>query len=346
MSEPLPKTWQEALPYVAWIGLVISCFLVFITKLIERSYGEALVSLLIGICITAIALHSKDWLARTNPNWVYVASAVVAVSLTMSPFIEEKRWPFSMWFPTPPTTDQIADAVAQKITPLAQSPPKADQIVEAITNKLDKLPTADEIANAISAKEKPVNPPGANDSQRTNLQNQLSQVAQNRDSLGVQLNAITAELNKTEAQLPQKSPLLGIDDTRRMQIIQSMSELTRDERCSASIAIGDELTGKQHYRTISPGHVDENKADILISELRSALDYSGWIFGQSSKSFFPPGVSIIVAQPSGHIRECALRLKDLLDSLGVQPVNMKVEDSPDLTACHCFEMTVGRLEKP
>jgi hypothetical protein len=38
MSEPLPKTWQEALPYVAWIGLVISCFLVFTTKLVERSY--------------------------------------------------------------------------------------------------------------------------------------------------------------------------------------------------------------------------------------------------------------------------------------------------------------------
>ena len=174
----------------------------------------------------------------------------------------------------------------------------------------------------------------------------LSQATQDRDRVTAQLNGTIGELDKTKAQLPQKSSLLGIDDIRRMQIIKTMSELTREDRCSVAVAIGDDTTGKQHYPTISPGHIDENKADILVSELRSALDYSGWIFGQSSKSFFPPGVSIIVGQPSGHIRECALRLRDLLDSFGVQPVNMKVEDSPDLTACHCFEMTVGRLEKP
>lgn len=145
MSEPLPKTWQEALPYVAWIGLVISCFLVFITKLVERSYGEALVSLLFGICIAAIALHSKDWLARTNPNWVYIASALVVVFLIMSPFVEEKRWPFSAWFPAAATPDQVAEAIANRLS----ASPSADEIADAVIRKGQRPPTADEIADVL-----------------------------------------------------------------------------------------------------------------------------------------------------------------------------------------------------
>lgn len=65
------------------------------------------------------------------------------------------------------------------------------------------------------------------------------------------------------------------------------------------------------------------------------------------KSFFPPGVTVIAGAPRGHERECALHLKDLLDSLNVSPVTMTIdENNQDLTACKCVEVVLGKLDKP
>jgi hypothetical protein len=124
MSEAsTPKNWWEAISaHVVWGALVFTCFLVFVEKLLERDYGTALAALLLGLGIAAVALHSKTWLERTNPNWAYAAALALVLALTLSPFIEEKRWPFSAWVRSSgpavivhdysPTTDDIAKAIA------------------------------------------------------------------------------------------------------------------------------------------------------------------------------------------------------------------------------------------
>jgi hypothetical protein len=133
---PLPKTWQEAPPYIAWGAIVVACFLVFIERLVAASYGEALAALIIGIAATAVALHSKDWLARTNPNWMYVAALLFVATLILWPNLEQRRWPFSAWFRLAPTAEQIATAIALKIPQSSISIPTADQIAEAVVARL------------------------------------------------------------------------------------------------------------------------------------------------------------------------------------------------------------------
>src|SRR6202171_3103712 len=90
-----PKTWWEAISsHVVWGSLVFTCFLVFIEKLIEQHYGQALAALILGFGIAAVALHSKAWLERTNPNWAFAGLLLAVLTLVEMPFIEQRRWPF------------------------------------------------------------------------------------------------------------------------------------------------------------------------------------------------------------------------------------------------------------
>jgi uncharacterized membrane protein YdcZ (DUF606 family) len=83
MSEDKPpKSWPEFASTWTWGGLVFTCAFVFIEKLVEQSYGQALLSLILGLGIGAVALHSKSWLEQTSPNWIY-AAAVIAFDLPL-----------------------------------------------------------------------------------------------------------------------------------------------------------------------------------------------------------------------------------------------------------------------
>ncbi len=145
MSEAsTPKTWWEAWSsHVVWGALVFTCFLVFIEKLIEQHFGQALSAFLLGLGIVAVALHSKTWLERTNPNWVYAGAFAAVLALILSPLVEEKRWPLSAWFQSSgaPSADQIAAAVV-KILPkqsAASSPSSVGVIEKATAPILDEL---------------------------------------------------------------------------------------------------------------------------------------------------------------------------------------------------------------
>ena len=120
MSEAsTPKNWWEAWSsHIVWGGLVFTCFFVFIEKLVERDWGSALAALLLGLGIAAVALHSKAWLERTNPNWACAGALALVLALILSPFIEEKRWPFSAWFPATPSETDIAKAVQKATDPI------------------------------------------------------------------------------------------------------------------------------------------------------------------------------------------------------------------------------------
>jgi hypothetical protein len=109
-----------------------------------------------------------------------------------------------------------------------------------------------------------------------------------------------------------------------------MSPLTKGNPCIAAVA--------------SP---DGSGSLNVFDELRVPLGDAGWILTQASKSFFPPGVTIFYGAPSGHNRECALQLKDLLDSLKIDPVTMTLqEDSQELAQCKCIEVVLGKLDRP
>lgn len=62
--------------------------------------------------------------------------------LVFSPFVEEKRWPFSAWFPASPTAEEIAAAIIPKL-----QQPKLPTMT---------LPTADQIGNAVVEKLQPI----------------------------------------------------------------------------------------------------------------------------------------------------------------------------------------------
>lgn len=118
----MPRNWREWRPWIAWGGLVIAFCFAFVDRLVQQHYGEALIALLGGLAVSVVALHSKAWLERTNPNWAYAGALALLLAVFLSPFIEEKRWPFSAWFPnlvhdhgTPQQVDEKMAALQGKL---------------------------------------------------------------------------------------------------------------------------------------------------------------------------------------------------------------------------------------
>src|ERR1700737_952833 len=115
-----PKNWKDATHNITWGALVLTCFFVFIEKLVEQIYGQALAALVLGLAIMAVALHSKTWLERTNPNCVFGAFTVLLMAIVLAPFVEQRRWPFSgsnapqapVVIHEPPSAEDIAKATA------------------------------------------------------------------------------------------------------------------------------------------------------------------------------------------------------------------------------------------
>jgi hypothetical protein len=200
------------------------------------------------------------------------------------------------------------------------------------------LPTAEDIKEAINAEHKRAanaqsQQAAADQTQISKLQSELAAATNRRDNLQRSLEETTSLLNAARAQVGPQSPLLGLDYAKKWNILVAMNLLTKNSPCSAAIA--------------SDSTNDGQKSIAVFAEAREVLDNSGWTFGQASKSFFPPGITIIAGAPRGHERECALHLKDLLDSLNVGPVTMTIdESSQDLTACKCVEVVLGKLDKP
>jgi hypothetical protein len=99
MSEgPFPKTIREAIPCFTWGAVIFTFFLVFVEKLVEQAFGQALAALVGGLVVAAMALHSGVWLQRTNPNWAFAAALALLFAVISMPWVEQKRWPFSAWF--------------------------------------------------------------------------------------------------------------------------------------------------------------------------------------------------------------------------------------------------------
>ena len=83
---------------ITWAVVITAFIVAFVNKLVEGAYGQALVALICGGILTAAALHSKTWLRKTNPNWMFAAALALLFAIISAPWVEQKRWPFSAWF--------------------------------------------------------------------------------------------------------------------------------------------------------------------------------------------------------------------------------------------------------
>jgi len=144
----MPKNWKEARPQIVWAGLVAGFFFAFADRLVEQQYGQAIFALLSGLTVSAVALHSKTWLDRTNPNWAYGAFLALLLAIVLSPFVEQHRWPFSTVFHDAPTAEDIAtatapiqaqlDAAQKTIGDLKKTPPAPIGDVSKLTAEREK----------------------------------------------------------------------------------------------------------------------------------------------------------------------------------------------------------------
>ncbi len=185
-DEKPPKNWWEFASNWTWGGLVSTCAVVFIERLVEQNYGQALFALILGLGIGAVALHSKTWLERTNPNWIYAACLAAVLSILLLPNIEEKRWPISAWF-APARVSDVDIASVRK-----------QQLVEDQKQISEAQDTA---RKAVTAKEIAEHNLNMAHQEIGTLQSQLAQALKDRD--------VAQQALATREALPTNSPGKG-----------------------------------------------------------------------------------------------------------------------------------------
>jgi TolA-binding protein len=146
---PLPRTWKEAVPYVVWGVLVLGFGLELVAAFVRGEWTHAIVSFAGLVALMSAALHwqqIKSWATGLNPNWVVASLSLVLAGLILSPFVEERRWPFSTAFHDPPTADDLARATA----PLRSEVVELQRQLQAARQTSNALPT---VAGIVTAQE-------------------------------------------------------------------------------------------------------------------------------------------------------------------------------------------------
>jgi hypothetical protein len=161
-----PKTWREAIPLIVWGILIFAAGFEGIATLVHAEWLSSLASFALMVGLTAMLLHWKSWLAAVNPNWLAGAVTVVLAAIILSPFIEQGRWPFSVWFQSgspsathdPPTAEDIAKATA----PIRVERDKAISDLATATKDRDDLKREnDALRQSASRQTAPQSPQGS-----------------------------------------------------------------------------------------------------------------------------------------------------------------------------------------
>jgi hypothetical protein len=99
-----------------WGVLILGFGLEFVTALVHAEWLHAIVSSVGLVGLMAAALHwtrVKTWAARyLSPTWVAATFSLLFLAIILAPFVEQRRWPFSIVFHDPPTAEDIAKATA------------------------------------------------------------------------------------------------------------------------------------------------------------------------------------------------------------------------------------------
>ena len=336
--DAIPKTAKE------WFFIVV--FGIFAVAAGTQTVGSAVhgelwaaiysiaIFLVLGAIIIAVFFSEqlRQWIGRLSPNWFAGAIATSLIIVALSPYVQEKRWPFSAWFPPSPSIEDMANAVANKVagqisTP--KPPPSADEIANMVVGKLPKQPGANEIAREVVAQMPQItNGPGPN-AQIQQLTSALNAANKAREDLTQQL--------KTETAAQPKSPILGLDDSKRWQIFKIMQDAAADNQ-------------GQHIECQSVNSLpyDQNKLAIdLFSEFAEILSRA-WPGGNFQGFKTPPhqpfGITFVLGGHSGTAFECASHLAGALQNIFQIPIVLRTDQASDnLAKCNnqCVEIRYG-----
>jgi hypothetical protein len=191
-------------------------------------------------------------------------------------------------------------------------------------------PTATDVENATAHITKALN----DEKERAdNAQSQLAAASKTLDEL-------TKELNSARAQPGPRSPILALEDAQRWRIVKSMIEgLPETKQLGCQVLEAFDMRDQADFH---------RSADVW-GEVQVPLFFAGWRFTQVTKAFFPPGVSITVAEKIGYAHECAIHLKELLDEVKIRPSTVTVDEgATELATCNdqCIGVTIAKLDTP
>lgn len=105
----------------------------FVTSITKGEWNTAIAAstlfLALVVIILAVIFSEKlrAWASGISPNWIMGAITALLIILALSPFIEEKKWPFSAWFGE-------ANDIAQAIKPLQERLDVAAAEISRINN--------------------------------------------------------------------------------------------------------------------------------------------------------------------------------------------------------------------
>jgi hypothetical protein len=139
-----PKTWREAVPLVVWGVLVFACGFELVSSTVHSELWPAIYSGIGLVVLLAMLIHGNTFVERLNDlgaRWLVVAVIVLLLVSALSPYVEQRRWPFAWQFdgaPAPPsqigfTQEQVDQKIAAAIaatrtgsTPVSASPTKKE----------------------------------------------------------------------------------------------------------------------------------------------------------------------------------------------------------------------------
>jgi hypothetical protein len=115
----LPKTPKDWVLAGVWGIFATAAGTQFVVSLTKGEWNTAIAAFALFLALMTIIMavifseKLREWASGTSPNWMMGAIAVLLIILALSPFIEEKKWPFSSWF-------SEANDIAQAIKPLQE----------------------------------------------------------------------------------------------------------------------------------------------------------------------------------------------------------------------------------
>jgi hypothetical protein len=113
---PIPRSWSQAWPIILWGMLAFSFVLVFAESLLALIENPMLRAGMAGVSligVTAMLIYRQTLLAKfRNPTaaQIILTISTVLLVIALSPFVEERRWPFLALFASQDNTE------AQKAT--------------------------------------------------------------------------------------------------------------------------------------------------------------------------------------------------------------------------------------
>lgn len=108
-----PTSWREAVPLLVWAVLIFAFGFEGVASLIQGQFLQAFFGFGGMVGLTAMLIHwTKIKEAFGSIRWLVMAATVALVVVALSPFVEQHRWPFSRVFHDPPSTEDIAKAIA------------------------------------------------------------------------------------------------------------------------------------------------------------------------------------------------------------------------------------------